>query len=417
MTGFWVLAVLAMVLVLGVLFRPFVWTRSGAAVSRRQINAAIFRDQTAQLARDRANDMLTQVDFEQARDELQRRVIDDTQQADATSTLKAPKRTMWALGMALPIAAIALYGLLGSPAALLPAATTSDTAQPPDMERLVAGLAKRLESEPDNLQGWAMLARSYKMLGRNQDAEQAFERAGAFLDTDAQLLAIYADLAATNAQGNFVGKPMQLIERALRVDPDNAMALWLAGSAAFRGNQFAAAIGIWERLIAKVEPGSEDAQMLQQSLAAAYAASGKKAPPAFATAPSQSPTQSPTNGNGAAVVAGAASVGGQVVLDDALRSKIGQGDTIMVIARAPGTRMPVAVLRANVSALPLSYTLDDSLAMSPQARISSLSEVAIEARISKSGMAQSEAGDLISDVQTVKVGVKGLRLLVNQVRP
>jgi cytochrome c-type biogenesis protein CcmH len=284
-----------------------------------------------------------------------------------------------------------------------------------DMDKLVVGLAQKLEKEPDNLQGWAMLARSYKMLGRNVEAEQAFVRAGAFLDNDAQLLAIYADLAATNANGDFAGKPTQLIEKALRVDPQNAMALWLAGTAAFRGGQFDSAIRIWERLTQQVEPDSDDSRMLQESINAAYTALGKTAPKAAKALTVQKPEASAGGTSGK--TGAAASVSGQVDLDAALKAKAAPGDTVMVIARVPGTRMPVAVLRARASDLPLKFTLDDSLSMSPQARISAASEVEVEARISKSGMAQAEPGDLMSSVQTVKVGANGIKLQVSKVRP
>lgn len=415
MIGFWVAAALALVLVLASLFRPFLLKASGRSISRRQLNTAIFRDQLARLEKDRAENMIGEADYQQSRAELQRRVIADTSEADDAPILRAPKKTMLAIGLVLPVAAIGLYALLGSPATLEPNGPQhAATAQ--DMDRLVVGLAQKLEKEPENLQGWAMLARSYKMLGRNVEAEQAFVRAGAFLDNDAQLLAIYADLAATNANGDFAGKPTQLIEKALRVDPQNAMALWLAGTAAFRGGQFDSAIRIWERLIPQVEPDSDDSRMLQESINAAYTALGKTAPKVAAKTP---PVQKPeASAGGASGKAGAAaSVSGQVDLDTALKAKAAPGDTVMVIARVPGTRMPVAVLRARASELPLKFTLDDSLSMSPQARISAASEVEVEARISKSGMAQAEPGDLMSSVQTVKVGTNGIKLQVSKVRP
>jgi len=238
-------------------------------------------------------------------------------------------------------------------------------------------------------------------------------RAGTFLDNDAQLLAIYADLAATNAKGDFTGKPTELIQKALQVDPQNAMALWLAGTAAFRGNQFDAAIRIWERLMPQVEPDSDDARMLQEAIAAAYAASGKTAP---TVAAAKAKPETPNTGGTTAKAGAAVSVSGQVDLDPALKAKAAPGDTVMVIARVPGTRMPVAVLRTKASALPLKFTLDDSLSMSPQARISAASEVEVEARVSKSGMAMPEPGDLISAVQTVKVGAKGIQLQLSKVR-
>lgn len=416
MIGFWVAAALALVLVLASLFRPFLLKPSGASISRRQLNTAIFRDQLARLEKDRIDNMIEEADYTQARAELQRRVIDDTNEADDAATLRAPKKTMLAIGLVLPVVAIALYALLGSPATLEPNGPQhAATAQ--DMDKLVVGLAQKLEKDPENLQGWTMLARSYKMLGRNVEAEQAFVRAGAFLDNDAQLLAIYADLAATNANGNFAGKPTQLIEKALRVDPQNAMALWLAGSAAFRGGQYDSAIRIWERLTQQIEPDSDDSRMLQESINAAYSALGKTAPQAAKALPVQKPETSAGGTSGKAGASAAASVSGQVDLDAALKAKAAPGDTVMVIARVPGTRMPVAVLRARASELPLKFTLDDSLSMSPQARISAASEVEVEARISKSGMAQAEPGDLMSSVQTVKVGTNGIKLQVSKVRP
>ena len=413
MTGFWVAGALAVLLVLALLFRPFWLKTPGAAVSRRQLNAAIYRDQVARLDKDRAENMIAEADYVQAHAELQRRVIDDTREDDDAVNMRAPKKTMLALALAVPVAAIGLYVFLGSPATLEPNGPQhAATAQ--DMDRLVEGLAKKLESDPGNLQGWAMLARSYKMLGRNVEAEQAFVRAGAFVDNDAQLLAIYADLAATNAKGDFTGKPTQLIQKALKLDPQNAMALWLAGTAAFRGNQFDAAIRIWERLMPQVEPDSDDARMLQEAIAAAYAASGKTAPTvAAAKAKPEIPN---AGGTTAKAVAAASSVSGQVDLDPTLKAKAAPGDTLMVIARVPGTRMPVAVLRTRASELPLKFTLDDSLSMSPQARISAASEVEVEARVSKSGMAMPEPGDLISAVQTVKVGATGIQLHVSKVR-
>lgn len=407
MMGFWIGGALALLLVLVLLFRPFLLKSSGGGMSRRQLNAAIYRDQLARLERDRADNMLAEADYAQARDELQRRVIEDTREEDATASVRAPRKTMLAVGLTLPIVAIGLYMILGNPAAMLEPGGPQHQVTSQDMERLVAGLAQKLEKDPSNLQGWAMLARSYKMLGRNMEAELAFERAGSFLDNDAQLLAIYADLAATNANGNFAGKPTQLIQKALKVDPENPMAMWLAGTAAFRGQQYEAAIRIWERLMQQLAPDSEDANMLQESIGAAYAAQGKSAPKS--SAGSKVPA-APTAANGA-------SVSGKVDLAPALKSKAAPGDTVMVIARAPGSRMPVAVVRAHVSDLPLTFTLDDSLAMSPQARISQASQVDVEARISKSGMAQPEPGDLMSSVQTVKVGATGVALQVNAVRP
>ncbi len=407
MTGFIFGAALAVLLALALLLRPFLrGSRAAPALSQRQLNAAIYREQAARLDQDLADDAISAADHAQARTELQRRVLQDTAQEDAVPTLHAPKKTVAVIAVLLPVAAFGLYFLIGNPASMNPAAVSAavsagNSAQ--DVERMVAGLAAKLQKDPSNLQGWAMLARSYKVMGRALEAEQAYDRAGAFLDTDAQLLADYADVAAANADGNFAGKPARLLERALKADPQNAMALWLSGTAAMGAGQFDKAVAIWAGLLKLLPPDSEDARMLQSAIAEVRGRDGKGPAPAPApTAVAAAPT--------------GASVSGTVELAAALKSKMAPDDTVMVIARVPGSRMPVAVMRVRGAQLPMKFTLDDSLAMSPQSLISTAAEVEVEARISRSGQAKAEAGDLISPVQTIKVGARGVTLNVAQVR-
>jgi cytochrome c-type biogenesis protein CcmH len=394
MTGFLLAAALAVLLALALLLRPFLRAGAGAPVSRRRLNGAIFREQMARLDQDLADDAIVAADHAQARTELQRRVLQDTEQEDAAPTLRAPKRTLVAIGLLLPIAAFSLYFMIGNPASMNPAAVSAG-GTPQDVERMVANLAAKLDKDPSNLKGWAMLARSYKVMGRPLEAEQAYDRAGAFLDGDAQLLADYADVAAANAGGNFAGKPAGLVARALLADPQNAMALWLSGTVAMGAGQFARAVAIWEGLMKQLPPGSEDARMLQSAIDDVRGRAGNGARPAPAAVPS---------------------VSGTVELASALKSKMAPDDTVMVIARLPGSRMPVAVLRVRGAQLPMKFTLDDSLAMSPQSLISTAAEVEIEARISRSGLARAEAGDMVSAMQTIKVGAKGVTLNVAQVR-
>jgi cytochrome c-type biogenesis protein CcmH len=406
MTVFWIVAALAAALVLALLMRPFYWKRTVSSVSHRDLNAAIFRDQLVKLETDRTDQLIAQADYEQALAELNRRVIEEASQEDPTLSVRAPKRTLLAIGFALPLAATLLYVLLGNPAALNPPAVQAAVGQQ-EIERMVESLAMKLEADPNNPKGWVMLARSYMVMGRPLEAEQAFVKAGPVVETDAQLLAMYADIAASNAGGNFSGKPMQLIDKALKLDPNHVMALWLAGSAAFQAQNFNSAIRFWGKIIPQLQPDSDDARGLQEAIREAYDKQGKPMPVAKAASLPKSNS----------VAAPAASVVGVVELDASLKSKASPDDVVMVIARVPGSRMPVAVLRKHASDLPLQFVLDDSLAMSPQAKLSMASEVNVEARISKSGMAQPEPGDLISEVQTVKVGSKGLKIRVAKVRP
>jgi cytochrome c-type biogenesis protein CcmH len=385
MTAFIVIASTGVFVVLALLLRPLFGVRAGGQASQRELNASILREQLAKLDQDLAEGSLRQEDYTQARAELQRRVLEDTNEEDAVPTLRAPKRTLIAIALLVPLAATALYAVVGSPNGIGFDPASQARAQQ-DVERMVQSLADKLAKEPGNAKGWVMLARSYKVMGRMRDAESAFEHAGAFIDDDAEALAEYADVAVTNAKGSFVGKPGMLLEKALKADPQNGMALWLAGTAAMNAQDYERAIALWERLAPMLQPASEEAENLRASILEARG------------------------------LAGGGGISGTVELAAALKAKASPSDTVMVIARVPGTRMPLAVLRVKASDLPMKFTLDDSLSMSPQARLSGATQVEVEARVSKSGQAQPLPGDLISAVQVVKVGAKSVALEVTQVR-
>jgi len=409
MTGFVVGALLTLALTLALLLRPF-YLRLGAAAtaSQRQLNTAILREQLAKLEQDLADGTLGVEDYGQARAELQRRVLQDTSEADAAPTLRAPRRTILAVGLTVPAVALGMYMLIGNPASMTGAAGGAHAGQQ-DLVIMVEALARKLEKEPDNLQGWAMLARSYKVLGRNQEAELAFEHAGAFIDNDPQALANYADVAASNAGGSFKGKPALLIAKALKADPQHPMSLWLSGTEALSRDDYNGALATWGRLLPLLAPGSEDEKMLRGAMDEVRARAGQGAPLAAAAPAAPAPAKTAAAGAGAGV-------SGTVELAPGMKDKAKPGDVVMVIARLPGTRVPLAVLRAPASELPMKFTLDDSMAMNPQALISTAKEVEIEARVSKTGMAKAEATDLLSAAQTVKVGSAGVTLRVAQVR-
>jgi cytochrome c-type biogenesis protein CcmH len=404
MTGFIVAAAVAVAIVLVLLLRPYFRQLEAGQTSRAQMNAAIYRDQFAKLDQDLTDGTLAREDYEQAKKELQRRVLEDSQAADETATVRAPRKTMIGVAIAVPIVAGAMYLMLGNPAAMsgvgpdgLPAGHEQIATQA-DLEKMIAALAAKLENEPTNYKGWSMLARSYKALGRPVEAQRAFEKAGSFIDDDAQALASYADVVATNNGGSLAGKPTELINKALKVDPANPMALWLAGTAQFEAKNYKQASDTWEKLAAMLPPGSDDSRMLEGAINDARAKGGL--PPRASTA----------------VAASSGSVvKGVVELDPAIKDKASPQDIVMVIARKPGMRMPLAVLRQSAASMPMPFTLDDSLSMDPNSKLSSSPEIEIEARISKTGLAMPNAGDLLSAPQTVKLGANNVTLRVAKV--
>ena len=414
MGGFVLAAAILVAVTLVVLLRPWNRKPKPAAGSTSDINAGIYRDQLAELDRDLAAGTLSADDHAQARAELQRRLLDDVSATDTpAATTGGMKHTALLLAVTLPLAAAGLYAWLGTPAALDPLARAAPTQQ--NVEKMVADLAARMEKNPDP-RGFVVLARSYRAMGRLPEAEAAFERIGPALQENATLLAEYADVLASRAMGNLEGKPMALVNQALKVEPENPMALSLAATAAYNRGDYAQAIARWQQIQRVVPPDSEDARWLTDAIAktrehlAGVGGAGAKTPaaPSASTPPAPSPT----------TAAAGASVSGRVSLAPALAAKVQPGDTVFIFVRNPqGSRLPLAVQRIQVSALPFSFKLDDSMAMSPEAKISGASEVRIEARVSRSGNATPQTGDLIGASATVKPGADKVEVLIDQVRP
>ena len=404
MITFYIAALVLVLLVLAALFRPFFWKTTVHHASRQHLNAAIYKEELAKLEKEHTEGLIDGVTYEISHAEMRQRLFQDTSEDDGVAVLGSPQKTIIALSIFIPALAVAMYFWLGSAQQIADGGIKQKVAQQ-DVEKMVAGLAAKMEQDPSNLKGWAMLARSYKVMDRPKDAEKAYDRAGAYLDSDAQLLADYADVAASNANGNFEGKPQAIINRALKADPNNMMALWLAGTADYTRGNYKGAIQVWGRLAKLLPADSEDIKMIQGSI---MEARGK------ANLPPEPLASQPTS---PAVVVSGKNISGIVELNSDLKSRVKPDYIVMVIARAPGARMPVAIMRAKAADLPLRFVLNDALAMTPDALISNLYEATLEVRISKSGQAKAEPGDLYSEIQTVKVGTGNLKVVVDQVRP
>ncbi len=396
MTSFVISALLLLVLVLVLLLRPLFFPAKESATSRRQMNAAIYREELDKLEADRLAGAVDSHSYEQTHAEMRQRLFQDTDEADDHAVLGSPQKTIIGICFFVAILSAGFYFYLGDAAQIAQKGTEKPMTQE-SIEKMVEEFAVKMDKEPDNLKGWAMLARSYRILGRNTEAANAYARAGSFVDSDPQLLADYADVLAANANGNFAGKPQQLINKALTQDPNNLLALWLSGTAAFNAQNYKAAVQTWEKLAKQLPAESDEARAITASIAEARSKGG--------LAPANTPAISKQG------------VSGQVEIAPELKSKIKAGDVLMVIARKPGERMPVAVLKTSVTAFPINFVLNDALAMSPNALISQIPEVSVEVRISKTGMAMPEPGDLISTPQTIKVGTTNARLVIGQIRP
>jgi len=264
---------------------------STIADERKVANIAVYRGQLSELEADLQNGITSQEQYAQDRDEIERRLLEDTSTATATPAAAPRNRakasrpdrtTAYAIAFALPLAAVVFYLQVGNPQsitepvrAVAPSSPTGERSQA-QIDANVEALAKRLQSNPSDTQGWIMLARSYNSMERFGEAAGAYAKATELQPNDADLLAEYAFVIAMAAGQRLDGRPMELINQALKVDPDNPKALQLAGSAAFQAQDYAKAIDYWQRVLKKVGPDSPAGQAMQERINEAKALAGSK---------------------------------------------------------------------------------------------------------------------------------------------
>jgi cytochrome c-type biogenesis protein CcmH len=394
------------------------------------------KQQLQQLQEMHDSGALSKAKYEDSRIVLERRLVEQVMRgegpaaaegshgADAVTALAdTPGQRMApgflaALVAGVLVLAVAGYAWKGEPALLTGASPVAARGQPGEageaggshetgadqIAAMVEKLAERMKAQPDDPQGWVILARSYTVLGRHAEAMQAYERAIALRGDDAALMVDYADSLAMNNNRTLAGEPMKWVDKALKLDPLNLKGLSLAGTAAFLAGDYAGAVKHWEKVVAVGPPDSAFVQQVQGGIAEARERGKLPAGARPATAAAETAAAAP------AAIAGK-TVSGTVSLAPALARLASPDDTVFVFARAAeGRGMPLAILRKKVSDLPIRFTLDDSTAMSPAATLSAAGTVIVGARISKSGNAMPQPGDLSGQSPPVAVGASALTI-------
>jgi cytochrome c-type biogenesis protein CcmH len=423
MALFWGIAAALLLLALWMVVAPLrrrPWPAQ-AGPSASASNLALLRAQLQQIDRDLAQGSIDAAQHQALRTEVERRVLDEESVADVPDRAGSPRGTMLLLLVAVPVLALGLYALIGTPVALSPEARDAAAAEPSpqEVEAMVARLAERMEKQPPgnaaDLEGWVMLGRSYAVLQRYPEASRAFARALQLSPNDAQVLVDQADVLAMQQGGSLQGEPQRLIAQALRNDPSNLKALALAGTAAFERKDYAGAVAFWSRARAAMPGDTEFGQSLDRSIAEARAAAGGSL--AAATPPSAAASQAAPP-VAAEAATGSSSIRGRVTLSPALAAQVAPGDTLFVYARAvDGPRMPLAILKRRGADLPLEFTLDDSMAMSPELKLSRFPSIVLGARLSKSGDAMPRSGDLEGQSAPLAGRSSGIELQIDRVRP
>jgi cytochrome c-type biogenesis protein CcmH len=311
--------------------------------------------------------------------------------------------TLIAVALVLPASALLLYRLIGAPEALDPAklAPPPEAHTAADMDKAIAGLAEKLKQQPGDAQGWALLGRAYAATNRAGESLDAFRHAHENAPDDADITLEYAQALAIAAPDHLLaGEPRTLLEGVLAKDPKNQRALWLIGISDYQNEDYAKAIERWKILLPMLQPDSEVARSVRNEIADAEAHRDGRAPPEPEAAPDAA---SSTTSDAAAAAttstdkpsSSAPRLTVQVALDPELAGKLDPDATLFVFARAAsGPPMPLAIQRLKASQLPATVTLDDSMSMMPSMSLSKFAEVVVGARISKSGNAMPQSGDL-----------------------
>ena len=426
MTLFWVLAgtfiVASLLFILPTLLRK---KDDVTGIERNSTNVSIYQDQISELENDLHNDILNQEQYNQSKHELQQRMMLDMPQQNSASR-KTIKRiegiaTPIVVALIIPVSAVSLYLLLGNTKALLPQPPVKQMEfignnSSPEEEghkeilSMVDNLIKRLENEPDNLEGWNMLGRTYAIMGRFNEAREIYEKLLLNSPDSPEALVNLADVFAMTQDGSLMGRPTELITKALSIDPINPKALALAGTAKFEQGEFIKAAGYWEELLAIIPEESKLAKSVSGSIqqAKALASSDDGSVLVAKQSISKQNTDSATK----------VSVSGVVNISPDLKDKISPEDKLYIYARAKnGPRMPLAIVILEAKNLPAKFTLKDGMGMNPNLKLTSFPEVIISARITKSGKAMPTSGDLQGFSEVIQIGNQNVNVLINKQIP
>ena len=404
-------------------------SRAGLTASERDSvlsQVAVYREHLAELQHELAQGTLDQAGFDTSHEELTQRLLEDTPSKTASATA-APAVVLprWkilggSLALAIPLLSFSLYFMVGTPVGIDPVLASQvggdEQISSDKLQAMADQLRQRLVENPNNAEGWVMMGRIERALGQFDPADEAFKKSLALSAND-DVRIERAEVLAQKNQGKFEGEPWDIIQSVLKADPEHGNALLLAGSAAFSQGQFQDSLKYWDKVRGLLPASSPDLPALVEAINKARERLNMPAldpDTVVAQAPPTSPMPAkPAKGKTAS---GAERIAGRVSLDPSLAAQVSPKDTVFIYANAAdGPRIPLAIVRTTVDKLPYDFVLDDSMAMNPQMKLSNISSVMVRARVSRSGNAMAQPGDLGVSAGPIKPGSKEkLNLLIAQ---
>ena len=371
-----------------------------------QVNRQIHQQHLADLDRALSEGRLDAGQHQSARDELLRHVLDDDAQAAVSrSNASLPVAWRWIV-VGLVLLSGLSYVQLGAPQAWwtvpLSQRVKISATTPEQLAEQTRQWLQTTQKSPKDAEAWLTLARLHAAQNAHALAEQALAQVIS-LAPEPDLWIERAQMKALSAGGVYAGEPWQWIQDVLRTQPQHLNALVLAGSAALSEKKYEAAQKFWQQALSLVPANSEAADGLQQAVAKAgqlQEAQGAEVKAAGSPADQRLLIQ------------------GEVRVSPEVQSQIGAGATVFVYALAEdGSRRPVAIWRGTAAAWPVRFALSDSMGMGAPPLLSSLAQVRLVARISKTGSAQKQEGDFQIELPGVKTGVQGVVLTITGLTP
>ena len=380
--------------------------RNQAQVRQSAMVLNVLREQLAELDAELAEGKIDAATHAKSREELERRALEEGEAAAeaADSADRRPNKT-WALGSALAVPALAVgtYLMIGEPAALDPKNVAGQQGFTQEqVTEMVGSLEKHLAANPDNAEGWAMLARTYMVLQDYPKAATAYERLDKLMPNDADVLADWADVVAA-LRGKVAGDAEALVQRALKAEPKHPKALALAGTAAYQRDDFAVAAGYWERILEQIPPGDDIARGVRASVNEARAKAG------------MAPLAADQGSASAPVPASPLKVAGRLQVDGALAGQVGADDPVFVFVRGEAGGPPLAALRFKGSELPVDFSFEGATMMMGDAPVPE--RIVVAARVAKGGDATARPGDLEGASTPVTPDAAGITVTIERVRP
>ncbi len=455
MTLFWIIAAGLTLLAMAFVVLPLLRGFKNTGISSDELNLEVFQQQLEELDNDLDSGILDRTRYDAARKDLEKELLTDVSEDTAASTVEKNSSEKWGsalkiarrfipflsifirifssnidrrklgLGFSLliPLLSIYTYQMLGTPE-IIPRLTgqvpdtTVNSAQEkaknlPPMEELVQKLADKLVEQPENIDGWLMLARSYMSMSRVQEGLEAYGQAMKLAPENTAVLLAYAEGLAKTEGNNFTGKAASLVEKAVKLDADNPNARWMMGIVSYQRGNYPSAVEHWERAQMLLGPDNKDAAIITNAIADARREMGEA--PKLPSIVQQAVAKSAPTANAASK----SKIILEVVLSDEMRAKTKPGDLVFIYAKAlEGPPMPLAAARKQVRDLPLTIELDDGMAMMPQFKLSNFPEVVVGARISLSGNPIAQSGDPEGEVKPVTPGQAGtVKVVINGLHP